>query len=368
MREIVIIGGGLAGLVSSILLRRAGFDVVLFERKPYPFHRVCGEYLSLEVHPFLQKQGLLPPIDYPIITQFALSSTSGKVSTTALDLGGFGISRHTLDHHLYKVALSEGVDIRQQKVMNCQFANDSFLITTETFDLAGRYVIGAFGKRSNLDQIMNRSFFRKRSPYIGVKYHVTSDHPIDLIALHNFPGGYCGVSQVENSTTNMCYLGRREDLRNFGSIPEMEANVLHQNPHLKRLWESSTFHWDKPEVINEISFEVKLPVENHIFMCGDAAGMITPLCGNGMAMAIHSAKILSEAIRAAREHKWSREELERNYTKKWKTQFSNRLWFGRQVQRLFGKPAVSNVAVNIINHVKPLSRAIIKGTHGKVID
>ena len=54
--------------------------------------------------------------------------------------------------------------------------------------------------------------------------------------------------------------------------------------------------FEKPEVINEITFEKQDPVSNHILMCGDAAGMITPLCGNGMAMAIHSAKILSGLI------------------------------------------------------------------------
>jgi len=31
-------------------------------------------------------------------------------------------------------------------------------------------------------------------------------------------------------------------------------------------------------------------------MIGDTAGLIHPLCGNGMAMAIHSAKIASELI------------------------------------------------------------------------
>ena len=368
MREIVIIGGGLAGLISSILLKRAGWDVLLIERKSYPFHRVCGEYISLEVHPFLDREGLLPPIDYPIISKFALSSTSGKISNSPLDLGGFGISRYTLDHHLFKLAQNEGVEFMLSKVMDCQFLKDHFKLKTEIEELETKFVIGAFGKRSNLDQVMNRPFFTKRSPYIGVKYHATTPHPADLIALHNFPGGYCGVSQVENGISNICYLGKREDLRKYGNIAEMELEILHQNPLLRELWNSSTFLWEKPEVINEISFEVKKPVENHIFMCGDAAGMITPLCGNGMAMAIHSAKILSEELILSKHQNGSRSDLEHAYSRRWNNEFRNRLWFGRQVQKLFGKPKLSNMTVNLINNVKPLSKAIIKGTHGKVID
>ena len=70
----------------------------------------------------------------------------------------------------------------------------------------------------------------------------------------------------------------------------MERQVLLKNPHLKRIFSEADFVFGRPEVINEISFETKDPVENHILMAGDAAGMITPVCGNGMAIAIHSGK------------------------------------------------------------------------------
>ena len=52
--KIIVIGGGLAGLTSAILLAKANFDITLIERKQYPFHRVCGEYISNEVLPFLK--------------------------------------------------------------------------------------------------------------------------------------------------------------------------------------------------------------------------------------------------------------------------------------------------------------------------
>ncbi|NJO03265.1 MAG: FAD-dependent oxidoreductase, partial [Bacteroidia bacterium] len=48
MYDIVIIGGGLAGLVNAIQLSQAGLKVALLEKKSYPFHRVCGEYVSNE--------------------------------------------------------------------------------------------------------------------------------------------------------------------------------------------------------------------------------------------------------------------------------------------------------------------------------
>ncbi len=125
------------------------------------------------------------------------------------------------------------------------------------------------------------------------------------------------------------------------------------------------FLHQKPEVINEVSFAPKKAVDAHILMSGDTAGLITPLCGNGMAMAIHSAKILSElVIRHHREGR-SREWLEENYTRVWHGTFARRLWLGRHIQRLFGNETVTSLALGLIGSVKPAARYLVSQTHGK---
>ncbi|MCX8490314.1 MAG: FAD-dependent oxidoreductase, partial [Cyclobacteriaceae bacterium] len=225
-------------------------------------------------------------------------------------------------------------------------------------------VIGSFGKRSKLDIALKRSFIQKRSPYVGVKYHIRTQHPDALIALHNFKDGYCGISNIEDGKSCLCYLTHRDNVRKYGTIKTMEEEVLHKNPFLKPFFSTAEFLFDKPEVINEISFETKSPVQNHILMSGDAAGMITPLCGNGMALAIHSAKIVSELVSTFTKNEISREQLEYNYATKWNSLFANQLWAGRQIQNLFGSEWASNVAVNLARHVKPFARLLIKKTHG----
>ena len=97
----IVIGGGLAGLINAILLKRSGLSVLLFEEKKYPFHRVCGEYISNEVIPFLKNHELYPEEFEPApISQFRLTSISGQSLTMPLDLGGFGISRYVFDKWL----------------------------------------------------------------------------------------------------------------------------------------------------------------------------------------------------------------------------------------------------------------------------
>jgi flavin-dependent dehydrogenase len=365
--HVIIIGGGLAGLISGIQLRKQGIPCTLIEKKSYPLHRVCGEYVSNEALPFLKKEGLFPErFSPPHINEFLLSSVTGKVSTMCLDLGGFGISRFSLDFFLYQIAKDLGVDFfLDTEVTSTSFSENRFQVQTEQKLFEADVLVGAFGKRSKLDVFLKRPFIQKRSPFLGVKYHVRTDHPANQIALHNFDGGYCGVSQVEDGVVNVCYLSERNSLRKHGSIEEMEKKVLCKNSFLKTIFTDSDFLFEKPEVINEISFETKSPVENHILMTGDSAGMITPLCGNGMAMAIRSAKIAADIIPEFLKGKISRDIMEEKYASEWRKTFSGRLWRGRQIQKLFGNETLSNAAVNLVMYSKPLANLLVRNTHGQ---
>lgn len=361
-------GGGLAGLVASIQLARAGVPCTMIERKQYPFHRVCGEYISNEALPFLQAHSLFPAAYQPAqLTRFMLSAADGKNAVMPLDLGGFGISRHAFDFFLYEQAVAAGVTVLlNTEVTDVQFADDVFTVNAGAHALQADVVIGAQGKRSRVDVSMQRPFIQKRSPYVGVKYHLRVQHPDDLIALHNFPGGYCGISNIEAGKTNLCYLAHRDQLKRYGSVPAMEEAVLFQNPLLKEIFLKAQFLLDKPETINEISFETKQPVEHHVLMCGDAAGMITPLCGNGMAMAIHGAKlVVDHVLRFCRDTAFKRADMERLYAQQWRKMFALRLWRGRQIQRLFGSHRASRAAVNLTLYIRPLARAIMRSTHGQ---
>ncbi len=361
-QSVVIVGGGLAGLISAILLNRAGFEATLIEKKQYPFHRVCGEYISNEVLPFFKTLGINPSgLEPSKISRLRISSVSGKTFDSPLDLGGFGISRYILDNLLYQKASAEGVNFIFAKATQIEFAEGCFTIhLSNNQHFVADHLIGAYGKRSNLDK--SRDFFYQRSPYIGVKYHIATDFPLDLVQLDNFEGGYCGTVKIEGNKYNLCYLSRNEHLKKLGSIEALEKEILYQNPNLKHVFNHSDFLYTKPEVINEISFSRKPLIENHILFCGDAAGMISPLCGNGMAMAIHSGKILAETII---EFQYApRETLEAAYIFRWKQLFQRRLLAGRIAQKLFGSKLISEMAVASLSNIKPVSNFIMKQTHG----
>ncbi len=372
MADVIIIGGGLAGLVNALLLSRAGLLVTVIEKRSYPFHRVCGEYISNEVLPFFESIGIdVFALGAAHIKRLRLTSWRGAQHTKDLDLGGFGISRYTLDHYLYQLCMASGVRFAlDTQADDIQFADGLFTVITRAETFTAPLVIGAFGKRSNLDNKLKRRFFTRRSPYVGIKMHARIDLPDDMIQLNTFSNGYCGMSKIEDDRYCVCSLSHRDDLRRYGSIEELQAQVFAQNPYQKAIYDSAEWLYDKPEVINEVSFEKKELVHGHILMSGDTAGMIAPLCGNGMTMAMHSARLLSAAIiKHYRPGKpfnpKDRLALENTYKRDWNSHFAMRLWFGRRLQSLFDNKDLMHVAVKGINVIPGLSDLIIKGTHGK---
>ncbi len=160
LKHVIVVGGGLAGLTSALHLSRFGIQVTLIEKNNYPRHKVCGEYLSNEVLPYLRSLDF-DPFDFGAkkIEHFELNAVKGKPISVKLPLGGFSLSRYTLDHALLKQAISQGVNFVNDSVLDIKFKDDRFhLSLKETGNLEGTFVIGSFGKRSNLDQKLKRDF------------------------------------------------------------------------------------------------------------------------------------------------------------------------------------------------------------------
>jgi flavin-dependent dehydrogenase len=369
--DTAIIGGGLAGLTLSISLTKQGYSVILFEKETYPFHKVCGEYISLESWHYLETEIGVPltEMHLPIIKKLWITSPNGNSLYNDLDLGGFGISRYTLDNTLKNIAQNMGVTILQNcKAEDVQFAENVFTIKTTQGIYQSNVCCGSWGKRSNFDVKWKRPFTSKTNDrlnnFVGIKYHVKLDFPYDMIALHNFKNGYCGISKIEDDKYCVCYLTKASNIKNAGSIEKAEEQILSENPHLKNLFGSMQKLYNAPVSISQISFSKKNAAENNVLMLGDAAGMITPLCGNGMSMAMHSAKIASTNITAFLQNNITRQQLEYNYTKNWESNFSRRIKIGKFVQYLFGRKTTTNIFVSIMKKSKILTKKIISLTHG----
>lgn len=371
VHDVAVIGGGLAGLACSILLAKEGHSVVLLEKERYPFHKVCGEYVSLESWDFLKRLGLpLDELNLPLIDTLVLTAPSGKIFTTKLPLGGFGISRFELDSRLAIIAKENGVTVVEETKIDCIKFDDHFQLQSHSTTVTAKVCCAAYGKRSNLDVKWQREFLRgsnqRLDNYVGVKYHIKTKWDNNVIGLHNFEDGYCGISKIEGDRYCLCYMTKANNLKKSNNdIEQLEQTILSGNPHLKRIFEQSEKCQSFPLTISQINFNRKSQVEDHVLMLGDSAGMITPLCGNGMSIALHTAKLASKAIGKFLDDTISRIEMEDNYTREWQAQFAGRLQTGRRLQYFFGSKRLSNLFVSGFKTLPFLAIPVIKMTHGK---
>jgi flavin-dependent dehydrogenase len=367
--DVAVVGGGLAGLCLAIQLAEANYQVVLFEKENYPFHKVCGEYISMESFPFLESLGMpLSNMHLPMIKHLRVSAPDGLVLEHELGLGGFGISRFTLDANLAHIAIKKGVHLKTfTKVTEVWFTNDNFDIKTTKGNFYANLVCGAYGKRAVLDQQLKRPRPITKKNYIGVKYHVKLNFPDDVIELHNFKNGYCGISKVDDNKYCMCYLSDAQNLKDHhNDIKLMEEKVLMQNPFLAKYFKEAQFLYDTPLTISQISFAKKTSVQQHVLMLGDAAGNIAPLCGNGMSMAMHASKLAFNLIHQYQRKEITRAQLEQNYSKVWRQHFAQRISIGAFLQHTFGKEKLTNVSIALLNKFPKVTSNLINLTHGQV--
>lgn len=365
-RDIIVIGGGLAGLTTALNLANNNFKVCLIEKNEYPNHKVCGEYVSNEILPFLNSLGIDPfSVGAKKISKFEITDLKGIPLKVNLPLGGFGISRYAFDNLLFE-SLQSKAEIIFDTVEKITFEKKYFSVTTQGKEILNAdFVIGAFGKRSNLDSFLNRKFMQQTSPWLAVKAHYEYDFPENTVALHNFKGGYCGLSKTETNVVNACYLSTFKSFKKYGDIDMFQKKELSKNPFLDSFFKEAKPIFNKPLTISQVSFQKKKPVENHIFMIGDSAGLIHPLCGNGMAMAIRSAQIFSELfLDALKNNNFDRMKLEEQYTTQWKREFEGRLETGRFIQRVLMDPFASKVGFSMARIVPSIVPKIIEKTHG----
>ncbi len=365
--DVSIIGGGIAGLALSIDLKKRGYLVAVIEKGNYPRHKVCGEYISMESHTYLQTIcPALAALHLPMIRNFKLTSGRKKEFTTTLDLGGFGISRYLLEKLLFKEAEKQGVDFMlNTKAQDINRDTDKlgYTIKTNSGDITATLVCNATGRKSNLKTVekLNSS----KTNYVGVKYHIKLARNPNLIEIHNFPGGYCGISNIEDDTACLCYIVNSKKLNSVNnSIPELEKVYLFKNSNLKKIFTTAEFVFDSPVTISGIDFAIKRAATDDSFFLGDSAGRMAPIIGNGMSMGLRSANVLANNIDQHLSGIISKEQLIANYANFWEGEFSSRIKLSRHLQKLSEYSFLTKRTIGLFNIFPSVAKNIIKKTHG----
>jgi menaquinone-9 beta-reductase len=369
MFDAAVIGGGPAGSIAAIDLARRGHRVVLIDKASFPRHLVCGEFLSPESRDVLDRVGVLAELDRSgalEVSGVRLTAAGGADVRSELDRPGLAVSRYVLDQALLERAVRQGVDVRT----GCEVRDiagslvHGFVIETESETLTSRMVIGAYGKRSRLDRNLDRPFFSRTTPYVGLKQHYSMTTTSgSVVELHAFNGGYCGLVGIEGGRMNACSLIRSDVLRSLGSKDPFAAMAL-LNTYLAERLKNADPCFERALAISQISFVEKDVMHRDICMTGDAAGLITPLCGDGMAMAMNGGELAAHFSSSFLTGTIDAADFRVEYRRAWAREFIVRTRIGRALQRAFLAGRLGNAGLRALSQAPPILRWMIRTTRG----
>lgn len=299
--EVLILGGGLAGGAAASLLAREGVAVRLLERETEPHHKVCGEFLSIEAQNDLRHIGLDPAQLGAVDIDRIRLSHGNKCVEAPLPFRAQGLSRERLDEALLELAAREGAQIdRGVRVASLQAGE----VSTSAGPCPADRLVLATGKRDI--RPVSRNPDRNVRPFVGFKMHFRADphaarELAGIIDLVLFDGGYAGIQLVGPRTINLCLIVRKNRLTECGGDWDSLFGSLLEEPGFTRRLNNATPLFSRPLTIANLPYGyVCDPTEREIpglFRIGDQAAMTASLSGDGMAIALRTARAIAAYLR-----------------------------------------------------------------------
>jgi flavin-dependent dehydrogenase len=337
--DVAVVGAGPGGSTLAALLARRGYSVALIDRDDFPRDKLCGEFLSYDALPIAEALG----IDLDLAPNIERCRIVSRRRTYEFDFPhpARGVSRMMLDAALHRCAVASGA----MALVATASAVTRESVTVDGGVIKARIVAGAWGRWGRFDKQLGRAFVRDHSHRnFGFKRHYRGTGKAGLIELYSFSNGYLGVNDVEDGVTNICGLVHARRLQNhtgrwdaFIETIRAEEKVLDE---MYARYEPAQEGFLSSE---PVIFRARSAVEDGIFMIGDASGVIDPLTGNGMAMAMQSALLAAQSISdALAGHRRNSEDA---YRARHAAMFGPRIAWSRRVAFLLSRPALLDAAL-----------------------
>ncbi len=358
--DALIIGGGLSGSALANWLARKNWNVALIEKDRFPRDKLCGEFLSPEAQDFLIELGVMDKLKQQgisYIKQARFTHPSGKEIRFDLPGIGLGVKRSLLDATLFASAQKAGAHaLEGVRIDRLETSNQSITAKAKIDSTIQRWkaplAIACYGRRTALDAKLNRPYLQKKHNFVGFKRHLqltNQDNRLNnTVEIHTFSGGYCGCCFVDQNTVNVCMLIHQNCIQQITpfSWERLVEWLKQQNPCLKERMLSLQPLASPMLSVGQVPFAYKEKCIERVLFCGDSAGMISPLCGDGQAMALASAYELSKLLEEWKCSNQCIDILQNEWQTRWRNQFQQAIRIGNWLQYLMLSPTLTRPIIH----------------------
>lgn len=352
--DAIVVGAGPAGAAAAAMLAARGRRVLTLEKERFPRRKVCGAFLSASAVESLDRLGVRGDVEARAepIRDGAVYPLDGREVAFRLASPGLGISRSAFDDLLARRAGELGAEIRfGARVRELTRATPAtgfrvrFSEGSREEEAEARSIVGAWGRWDALDRALNRGFDVRRGRFLAwSRTYAPSRGLAGRVRVYLFPGGYCGLSRVEDGAVNLAGVVAEGLL---GRLPPgWEAVLEHarrSNPALDRdlaaLTPDSDFLGAGP-----VYFTTKPPADGGILMAGDAAGVLDPFSGEGQSCALASGLLAAGILEQGLSGEIPLDRAAAAYASAWRALFRRRFGWSAAFRRLMLHPRMAAAA------------------------
>jgi flavin-dependent dehydrogenase len=317
--DVAIAGGGPAGTSAAIRLAQQGLTVLLMEQKKFPRGKLCGEFISPECVNHFEQLGVAEDIfaaNGARLTETSFYSRHGRKVTVPSnwfedDRMAIGLSRAEMDHLLLETAKRAGVTVLEEAQVTDLILETHHVcgvrvrLADGMNDYRAHLTIDATGRTRALARKIDKAPKQQpRAKLVAFKAHVENAQvKPGACEIYFYPGGYGGLSNIEDGLSNLCFIAAASDVRHCGSDPEevMKSTVL-RNSRAQLTLADAKFAMPWLSVALESFGRHTLVPATGLLMIGDAAAFIDPFTGSGMLMALESGAVAAQSITESRHY------------------------------------------------------------------
>jgi menaquinone-9 beta-reductase len=337
--DLVVIGAGPAGSAAAISAARMGAKVALFEARPFPRHKVCGEFISAESLGLLAQLLLGTPgaesllANAPIIDHTRLL-LGRRMIEASVSPAGLSVSRYNLDALLWEAAQRSGVEVHSVCEVTASDGDGPFTLQTSSGSYSAKALILAAGRWS---QFTADRTLPPGPRWIGLKAHFREPNAKPSTDLYFFDHGYCGVQPVATDTVNACAMVRSDCATTLGDVFALHPKLAERSAGWHALMQ--------PVSTAPLVYREPQPVRGNMILVGDAAAFIDPFAGDGIAIALQSGREAAHGLGKFLARRISLTEAVAAYRLAYGRQFAPLILAAGRMRSLFALPALAKPAV-----------------------